>query len=414
MSKVKQWYDDKKLPFILPKITENDEPFELQKFIPKKKYNYVSDFINEYINIINQYQVVLIYSKKDMGKSFIGYLWMKDFFRQNLGNAIYGRLQDKEKQSAKVELFRVFEDLKMKPYYNKNYGKDYILFDQNDYNLRLVNISSYQSLRGAIGDNNKFIWFDELNAYNFPVNFEANFINILSTLGRKNNFRFLGTANNETANNNPVLNALQLKFNWNFNGVQIATRSIAGVKIIGIQLGYEAFTSKNISIAERLARNNTALYNTFYLGLSNTNAANKVINLKEDYKISKTLFYFAHEENIYSFNKGSINDEENGFKNNNCILVKLEPYNYDSKFFNKSLPIYTDDTVSDLIFKNAKYLKMEELATFLKPYIVSLKQDKLYFVDFESNDAFLQIFSQNHPELQKDEIIYYDKIKEFK
>ena len=101
MNKVKQWYDDKKISFILPKITDDDEPFELQKFIPKKKYNYVSDFVNEYINIINQYQVVLIYSKKDMGKSFIGYLWMKDFFKQNLGNAIYGRLQDKEKQSAK-------------------------------------------------------------------------------------------------------------------------------------------------------------------------------------------------------------------------------------------------------------------------------------------------------------------------
>ena len=42
---------------------------------------------------------------------------------------------------------------------------------------------------------------------------EADFINIISTLGRGNNFKLFMSGNNETATNNPVLNALQLKFN---------------------------------------------------------------------------------------------------------------------------------------------------------------------------------------------------------
>ena len=62
-------------------------------------------------------------------------------------------------------------------------------------------------------ENNKFIWFDEINAYAFPQDFEAKFINIISTLGRKNNFKLFMSGNNETAINNPVLSALQLKFN---------------------------------------------------------------------------------------------------------------------------------------------------------------------------------------------------------
>lgn len=408
------WYNKTKLNFELPKITTQDEPFNLQKFIPKKKYDYVLDFFKEYIDLINQYQVVLLYSKKDMGKSFIGYLWTKDYFSKNLGNMVYGRLQDKEKQGAKVELFKMFESLEMLPFYNKNYGKDYICFQNSNYSLRLINISSYQALRGAIGDDNNFIWFDELNAFSFPTEFEAKFINILSTIGRKNNFKFFGSANNETAINNPVLNALQIKFNWNYNGVQLATRSIAGVKILGIQLGYEAFNNNNVSIAERLAKNNINVYNTYYLGLSNTNNENKIINLKEDYEIKKTLFYFADEENLFSFNLGNINESENDIKAENVVLVRHEPYDLRSNHFNKSLPIYTKSLKSDLLFKKAKLIVKEDMSNFLKPYILKLKNNQLYFLDFLSNDTFFEIFGLYHPILIKEGIFIEDKFKEFK
>lgn len=408
------WYDKEKLKFALPEITHNDEPFHLTKYIPKKKYNFVLEFFKEHIDLINKFQIVLLYSKKDMGKSFIGYLWAKDYFKKNLGNMVYGRLQDKEKQGAKVELFTIFEKMDMYPYHNKDYGKDYICFQNSIYNLRLINVSSYQALRGAIGDDNNFIWFDELNAFNFPPEFESKFINILSTIGRKNNFKFFGSANNETAINNPVLNALQLKFNWNYNGIQLATREVAGVKILGIQLGYQAFNNKDVSIAERIAKNNEHVYNTYYLGLYNTNNENKIINLKEDYNIKKTLFYFALDENIFSFNVGDINELENEIIKKDVILVKSEPFDIKSKHFNNKIKMIAGNTKSDMLFKKATYLNGEELGKFLKPFIEKLKNEKLFFLDFLSNDTFFDLFECYHPSLQKDGIFIDDKFKEFK
>lgn len=386
---VKEWYDTATLPFKLPEVTDCTEPFSLTKFIPKKKYDYVLDFFHDYEDLINSYNVVILFSKKDMGKSFIGYLWAREFFKLNIGNMIYGRLQELEKKNAKNELFRVFTLLNMAPFFDRKLGKDYINFENSDYTCRLVNLSSYQSLRGAIGDHVGFMWFDEINAYNFPPNFEADFINIISTLGRGNNFKLFMSGNNETATNNPVLNALQLKFNWNYNGVQLATREVNGVKILGIQLGADAFNKTHVSLAEKLAQFNEQVYNTFYLGLSNTNACNKIVNLREDYKIKKTLFYWAELENIYSFNEGGVKDDENGLVNRKCIIVKTEPWNYESNKINKQLPMYTTSSTSNLRFKSSIYLDLPTAGNLILPYYMKLKNNQLYFVDFDSNDLFI-------------------------
>ena len=241
---MEKWYLKKKINFKLPKKENEEYNFNLLKAIPKKKYNYVFDFYKEYEKLLNKFNIIALFAKKDTGKSWIGYLLIKYIIQNKLGNIIYGRLQELEKKNAKIELFKVFEMLGLNPYFDKSYGKDYICFPDTEFTVRLVNISSYQSIRGAIGEDIAFIWFDEINAYNFPANFDGSFINILSTLGRKNNFKVLLTGNNETAINNPVLNALQLKFNWSYNGLQLATRSIRGVNIIGIQLGYEAFNEQ--------------------------------------------------------------------------------------------------------------------------------------------------------------------------
>lgn len=410
---VKEWYDKATLSFKLPKVTNATEPFSLTKFIPKKKYNYVLDFFNDYEKLINSFNVVILFSKKDMGKSFVGYLWARDFFRQNLGNMIYGRLQELEKKNAKNELFRVYTLLNMAPFFDRKLGKDYINFEGSDYTCRLVNLSSYQSLRGAIGDHVGFMWFDEINAYNFPPNFEADFINIISTLGRGNNFKLFMSGNNETATNNPVLNALQLKFNWNYNGVQLATREVNGVKILGIQLGAAAFSSTHVSLAEKLAQFNEAVYNTFYLGLSNTNNCNKIVNLKEDYKIKKCLFYWAEMENIYSFNDGEVADEENGLVNRKCIIVKTEPYNYESDKINKVLPMYTTSSISNLRFKNAVYLDIVTAGNIMLPFYMKLKNNQLYFVDFDSNDLFINklLPAYYNKAINNKEFIYDKEIK---
>ena len=386
-----EWYLKKHLKFTLPKDSGTTKPYDLIKFIPTKKYNYVMDFWKEYEKLLNQFSIVALYAKKDTGKSWIGYLMIKAVIEKKLGNVIYGRIQELEKKNAKAELFKVFEMLQMKPYYNKAYGKDYICFENSPYTVRLVNISSYQSLRGAIGENIALIWFDEINAYNFPVSFEGNFINIISTLGRKNNFKLLLSGNNETAINNPILSALQLKFNWNYCGVQIATRNIQGLNIAAIQLGYEAFNPKTtISKAELLAQNNPAIYNTFYLGLSNTNDCNKILNIKEDYKEVKPLFLVASDSSIFLFSEGEVDDKENGVKNKKAILVKQLPYNYDKIIQQYKVKLYTFDAQADLRFKNAIILDKDDIFNFVEPLNVALKNGNLFFCDFKSNETFLE------------------------
>lgn len=407
---LKEWYDDAKLDFKLPEVTNDSEPFSLTKFIPKKKYDYVLDFFHDYEELINKFNVVILFSKKDMGKSFVGYLWARDFFVKNIGNMIYGRLQELEKKNAKNELFRVFTLLNMAPFFDRKLGKDYINFEGSDFTCRLVNLSSYQSLRGAIGDHVGFMWFDEINAYNFPPNFEADFINIISTLGRGNNFKLFMSGNNETATNNPVLNALQLKFNWNYNGVQLATREVNGVKILGIQLGAQSFNPTHVSLAEKLAQFNEQVYNTFYLGLSNTNACNKIVNLREDYKIKKCLFYWSEAENIYSFNEGEVADEENGLVNHKCIIVKMEPWNYESDKINKALPMYTTSSISNLRFRGAVYLDIVTAGNLILPYYMKLKNNQLYFSDFDSNDIFLnKLFPAYYNKAINNKEYVYDK-----
>lgn len=365
------------------------------------------DFFKDYEELINKFNVVILFSKKDMGKSFIGYLWAKEFFKHGLGNMIYGRLQELEKKNARNELFRVFEQMQMHPFFDRKLGKDYINFEGTNYTCRLVNLSSYQSLRGAIGDNVGFMWFDEINAYNFPANFEADFINIISTLGRGNNFKLFMSGNNETATNNPVLNALQLKFNWNYDGVQLATREVSGIKILGIQLGASAFTNKHVSLAEKLARFNPLVYNTFYLGLSNTNECNKIVNLHEDYHITKTIMYWGVRDKIFSFNEGSVYDKENGIKAKQCVLVKEEPWNYDDPHINKSRPFYSTSSASDLRFKGCVLVDVNDASDIMQSFYQKLKANHLFFCDFSSNDTFLDdLFPMYHLHQNEREVVY--------
>ena len=398
------WYLKKKIKFSLPKDSGDTKPYELIKFIPNPKYDYVLDFWKDYESLLNKFSIVALYAKKDTGKSWIGYLMIKAVIEKKLGNVIYGRIQELEKKNAKTELFKVFEMLEMKPYYNKSYGKDYICFENSLYTVRLVNISSYQSLRGAIGENIALIWFDEINAYNFPTSFAGNFINIISTLGRKNNFKLLLSGNNETAINNPILSALQLKFNWDYCGVQIATRNIQGLNIAAIQLGYEAFNPKTSSSkAELLAQNNPAVYNTFYLGLSNTNDCNKILNIKEDYKEIKPLFLVASNSSIFLFSDGEVDDKENGIKNKKAILVRELPYNYDKIMKDYHVKLFTFDAQADLRFKSAIILQKDDIFNFIEPLNVAIKNGNLFFCDFKSNETFLDCWLPRYHYIMKPE-----------
>ena len=288
-------------------------------------------------------------------------------------------------------------------------GTDYIFVNGSQNFLRLVNISSYQSLRGAIGDNINFIWFDEINAYSFPQNFEDDFINIISTLGRNNNFKLFMSGNNERGSNNPVLSALQLKFNWDYDGLQLATREINGVKILGIQMGAKCFKDRQPPIAEVLAKNNPRVYNTFYLGTTNNNSSSKIINLCEDYTLKQRILYWGYNDKLFGFYKATVNDQENNIYDDNAIMIKEEPYTYTSDKVDKSIPLFTTNAQSDLLFKGAKMLDKDSGGDILKQYYVALKHNHLFFGDFESNDIFLNKLFPIYNLINNTKETWYDK-----
>ena len=53
-----KWYTKKHLTFKLPKETKDDKPFELNKYIPQKKYNFVLDWWKDYEKILNNFSII--------------------------------------------------------------------------------------------------------------------------------------------------------------------------------------------------------------------------------------------------------------------------------------------------------------------------------------------------------------------
>ena len=118
-------------------------------------------------------------------------------------------------------------------------------------------------------------------------------------------------------------------------------------------------------------------------------------------------------ENIYSFNDGEVADEENGLVNRKCVIVKTEPYNYESDKINKVLPMYTTSSISNLRFKNAVYLDIVTAGSIMLPFYMKLKNNQLYFVDFDSNDLFINklLPAYYNKAVNKKEFIYDKEIK---
>ncbi len=410
--------------------------FQLERFIPEKKYPYVSDFFEEYKSFIDQFDVVILYSKKGKGKSEVGYRMCEKIVNEMSGNIVYGRLQLIEKLNAYNELFKTFLQRGLNPQKLKSFsGKDYIGFN-NIPLFRLINISSYQSVRGAVAESfyiyktrkgewrtmlqndpnfdevqprlltPKLIWFDEINALTFPPNFEIQFLQMLDTIGRNYKYKLFCSGNNETAVNNPILSVFQLKFDWNYTGVQLAYRIVDNVKVLGIQLGVEAFDEQENppTIAERLAKG-TSMYETYFVGNSNLNGQQNVINLREDYKALEPIMYWAEEDRVYKFSKAKIKDEINNIIENNGIIVEeinsTFEKNYDSR-----VPFYTVDKFSNDIFKDVVFLDKDQAINVLTPYALAMKKRKLFFNSFnglEDMTINFDLYNRTYQPLKENE-----------
>lgn len=404
-------------------------PLRLEKFIPKKPWAYVSDFYDEYKEFIDEFDFVVLYAKKGKGKSEVGYRKCEQIIKNFEGNIIYGRLQREEKLTAANELFKWFEIHNLNPQKKRGGGNDYIYF-KNLPLLRLVNLSSYQKNRGAVAEgyrirkNNdeveilpfdskegyvlapKLIWFDELNSLTFPQNFQASFLLTLDTLGRNHDYKFFGTGNNETAINNPVLNALQLKFDWTYRGGQFCYREISGVKILGIQLGQKCFdeVANPPTKTERLAQFNQTIYTTYFIGEANLNGLQQIINVSEDVEIKKGLLYFCIEDKVLMLCEAKIKDEVNNINNPNAYYFYEIKETFDIIYKNNPLPCYTADVIADNNWPFCQYLDSETLANYIEAWSLQIKDRNLFFDNFDTYGLIKNLLrlSQYYSDVEKE------------
>ena len=182
------------------------------KFDYHEKFAYVSEIWDQLKDVILNSDIIFLYGKKNAGKSTIGYNLMYDCITKGK-NAVYGRLQMKEKDNALGDIIRVFRNT-----YNINLMKvrgmgSSVLYVDGDIKkpyVRFVSMGDYQQTRSTVNENTGLIFFDEINANKFDANFIDNLINTISTLARDNHIKFYGCGNNETAQNNPIFSMLQI------------------------------------------------------------------------------------------------------------------------------------------------------------------------------------------------------------
>ena len=94
------------------------------------------------------------------------------------------------------------------------------------------------------------------------------------------------------------------------------------------------------------------------------------------------------------------------------ILVKEEPWNYDDKRIDKKLKMFTTSGISDMRFKNAIMLSLDDANRLMEPYYYKLKNNLMYFCDFDSNDTFLEdLFPIFHSHSNIKESVYDEEIK---
>lgn len=373
---------------------------------PKKVYQYASDFFTEYNEILSDNDVICIFAKKNSGKSWIGYELMNSYFQQNLGNLIYGRLQEAEKKVAKAELMQVLFDYKLNPQVRRGF-KDYIFINETDRYLRMVNVSSYQQLRGALGVDTNFIWFDEINAYTFPQNFDEILLNIFSTLARNNRPKILLTGNNESSLNNPIFNIFQMKMDWQYTGAQASFRIINGIRVCFVALGGDCFP-KLSSFAEQLAENNEEVYNKFYLGKFDNTDCERVLNLPEDYTVKKDIWYWNIMDVNYLICEVKVDDKLNKIKTTGFLIKKVYALT------NKTIPKYTSASDLDAVTTDFIFLTPENTADKINLLYNISKRGKLFFDSFDTQTIWKEELAVYNPKLIKEGIFLYDRFKEFR
>lgn len=379
----------------------------LYKFDFVKKFVYASDIWNKFKDVIKNCDIIFLYGQKNSGKSTIGYNLIAQTLTKGQ-NVVYGRLQMKEKDNALGDIVRVMElkhGIKLEKVRGLGNSIYFVNGDKSNNYVRFVSMGDYAMTRSTVNENTGLIFFDEINTTTFKPDFIDNLINIISTLARDNKIKFYGCGNNETAQNNPILSMLQIALDWKFKGLQIGYRVINGAQCAVIQCGGNIFdhSKRPFTLAERLGKNNDAYANKFLYGI-NLDVKNQLILNVPEFICNKLPFViYGYMDELFLFSKCRINDKVN----NNYVLNGwyVEPI---TSLDGYSCLMFALDDGANMFFKELVKLDDDQISNQFKKFYYAVKNNKLYFKDFETQDLIFKLFAMYN----NDDIL--EKVEEVK
>lgn len=369
----------------------------LQKFPFYHAFAYASEVWSIFEPLLKIADMVFIYGQKNSGKSTIGYQLALNTIT-NKQNLIFARLQDKEMLAAAGDIVAYFQNKGFKYEKVRGYGQTYYLNgDIKNPTLKFIGMGSYQQNRSSINENTGLIFFDEINASQFPSNFTDTFLNMLSTMGRDKHFKLFGAGNNETAQNNPILQMTQIQLDWSYTGLQVALRVIQGAVVLVIQLGGDIFdpSKRPLNLSARLGSNIEEYADKFLHGINTDITAVNVLNIPEFIKLKRPLLLLAADQKCYAFWSSEINDPINEVHIKNAIYIlevrgvkKVEAY--------KSVPFYAVDEFANMTYPKAVLIDKDQVTRILQPFYIKLKNRQVFFKDFDTQQEVYKIYSYAH------------------
>lgn len=355
-----------------------------------QKLTYASDLYDLIPYVFENSDFLLVYSAKDTGKSTIGYNRIHYNITHGL-DVIYGRLQMKEKQSAKGDIL-----VHLRNKYNLDFqqvrsaGTDnvYLNGDTKSRRIKFISMGDYQSVRSSINDNTGLLMFDEINAYQFPPDFLENFINGVSTVTRgSQNAKFYGCGNNETAQNNPMLSIVKLALNWKYEYLQIAFRIVQGLVITVIQIGGCCFNDKRPrTLAQRLGSLSPSYAKKFLLGVNDDPLNDFIVSVPEFIHLKDIVFQFVANNVVYKIYKADINDFINEDYKQDIYYVMQEQQD-------PHYPLYSLDHLGDESFGSSILLDDNAIYDIFTAIYYKTKDSQLFFESFETRDEILPLIA---------------------
>lgn len=373
-------------------MLNNKQSYPLQwfEFVFDRHFIYTSEIYNLFKPIIDKADMIFFYSQKNSGKSVVGYNLMQQTIDKK-ENVIYGRLQAKEKDNA---IGDIIADLALKGYdFQKirGYGNTYYLNkDLASPTIKFVSMGDYQSMRSSINNNTGLIFFDEINTTLFPPNFLTNFLNSLSTMGRDKPIKFYGAGNNETAQNNPLLQLCQIALKWDSTYLQLAFRIVNGAIILVFQCGGSIFDTEKrpLNLSARLGMNLKEYNDKFLKGVNTDISAQQVLNVPEFITYNKHQFKFGIKDKCYLVSSIFVNDIINT-PNQTIKGFYIEELSNQEEINKYHIPFYAFDLMSFNLYTKAKLMERNDVGTFMKPYAMAFKRKILWFKSFDTQQEIL-------------------------